>query len=175
MPRPRVGVKLFDDGRFLVDGVHGAFGTGAGHGCAQEHVDDEHHQEQDPERDAQVGHPGWAGAAVGADRLHVCDSGQGEALGRNQPFQSFPKKTLTHRLEPPVPGRTPSTTPSPRCPRAAMTTRQLWASRLQERRRRLPRTCPDCPTRTGPWRTRRRRRRPCPACRLPTRRSRSHS
>ena len=71
MPGPGVGVKLLDDGRLLLDRVGPR--AGAGHSRAEEHVDDEHHEEEDPEGHAQVEHPGGTRTAVGAQIFHVCE------------------------------------------------------------------------------------------------------
>ena len=50
-----VRVILLDDAGFLLDDF--CFGTGAGHGRTEEHVDDEHNQEEDAESDAQIEQP----------------------------------------------------------------------------------------------------------------------
>ena len=73
MPRSGVGIELLDDGRLLVGGVavDGGLGAGAGHGRAQQDVDDEHHQKEDAEGHAEVHHPRRVARAVGADGVHV--------------------------------------------------------------------------------------------------------
>ena len=50
-----IGIILLDDAGLLLDDF--CLGTRAGHGRAQEHVDDEHDEEQDAESDAQVEQP----------------------------------------------------------------------------------------------------------------------
>lgn len=50
-----VRIVFFDDGRLLLDDFR--FGTGARHGRTEEHVDDEHNQEEDTEGDAKVEEP----------------------------------------------------------------------------------------------------------------------
>lgn len=57
-----VRVIVFDDARFLFDNV-GA-GARARHRRAQEYVDDEHNEEHEPERYAQVQKPRWPDAAI---------------------------------------------------------------------------------------------------------------
>jgi hypothetical protein len=50
-----VRVILFYDAGLLFDDF--GLGTRAGHGRAEEHVDDEHNQEEDAESDAQIEQP----------------------------------------------------------------------------------------------------------------------
>ena len=69
MPGPGVGVELLDDGRLLLDRV--SPGARTRHGRAEEHVDDEHHQEEDAEGHAQVEHPGGTRTAIAAQIFHV--------------------------------------------------------------------------------------------------------
>lgn len=49
MPRS-VRIVFFDDAGFLLDDF--SFGARARHGRAEEHVDDQHDNEEDPESDA---------------------------------------------------------------------------------------------------------------------------
>lgn len=50
-----VGIVLFNDAGLLLDDFR--LGAGAGHGRAEEYVDDEHDEEEDAESDAQVEEP----------------------------------------------------------------------------------------------------------------------
>ena len=66
MPRPGVGVELLDHGLLLVPraGDDVGPGAGAGHGGAEEDVDAEHQQEEDPEHHAEPQQPARAQLAV---------------------------------------------------------------------------------------------------------------
>jgi len=50
-----VGIVLFDNAGFFLDDL--SFGARAGHGRAEEYVNDQHDDKQDPESDAQVEQP----------------------------------------------------------------------------------------------------------------------
>ena len=76
MPRPGVGIEFLDHGLLLVragDDVGPC--AGAGHGGAEEDVDDEHEEEEDAEDDAEVEQPRGTHAArrqaVAARRVGV--------------------------------------------------------------------------------------------------------
>ena len=77
VPAPGVGVEFLDHGLIFVWVGQVCPCAGAGHGGAEEHVDDEHEEEEDPEHDAEVEQPGRVGTsadAVSAEGVHIYES-----------------------------------------------------------------------------------------------------
>lgn len=64
-----IRVILLDDAGLLLDDF--GLGTGAGHGRTEEHVDDEHNQEEDAESDAQIEQPERLDARTSCYRHYI--------------------------------------------------------------------------------------------------------
>ena len=74
MPAPGVRVELLDHGLILVRIGEIRPCARAGHGRTEEHVDDEHEEEEDPEHDAKVEEPRGMGSSaltVRAQCVHI--------------------------------------------------------------------------------------------------------
>jgi len=69
VPGSGVRIELFNNGRFLLDDVRP--GAGAGHGGAEKDVDDQHDEEEDAERHAEVQHPRGTRTTIAAHTFDV--------------------------------------------------------------------------------------------------------